>query len=328
MLPLQRLEAKIKNRESGEVVRGAGPSESEVQNRSERRQILRAEPIVESVAISGEDLLFNNTIFDVTRSHRPDKRHLNISNMSAKRKRSIETKQSSKVIRRFRATAKKTKALSLLKNGDSAVIQVEESGKCYKINIGYEFFCSCTHNQRSDRKVCHHILWCYTKLANKELTDPITVQVQLSDTELNIPSEIPTDLLVCDNNDKRDFHQKLKNHPRFSATNDWYVDIKQSKKGCRCSGCLGHDKIKTGDLHLNVKGLIYLQKHDKVVEATLRFCPRKACVTNVKSEYHNIQDMKDMVCKKKAESRLSHEQRANLHLEGFKVSGLGSISFD
>ena len=142
------------------------------------------------------------------------------------------------------------------------------------------------------------------------------------------PSEIPTDLLVCDNVNKRGFHQKLKDHLRFNVKNDWYVDIKQSKKGCRWSGCLGHDKIKSDDLHLNVKGLMYLQKHDQVVEATLRFCPRKACVTNIKNEYHNIQDMKDMVCKKKAETMLSLEQRANLHLEGFKVSGLGPISFD
>ena len=95
--------------------------------------------------------------------------------------------------------------------------------------------------------------------------------------------------------DKRDFHQKLKDHPRFNVKNDWYVDIKQSKKGRRCSGCLGH---------LNVKGLMYLQEHDKVVEATLRFYPRKACVTNIKSEYHNIQDMKYMVCKKKAGTML------------------------
>ena len=104
-----RLEAKIQNRENGEVVRGTGPSESEVQKRSERRQILRAEQMVESRAISGEDLLFNDTIFDVTRSHRPDKRHcsLNISNISAKRRRSIETNQFSKVTRRFCAAAKK-----------------------------------------------------------------------------------------------------------------------------------------------------------------------------------------------------------------------------
>ena len=79
---------------------------------------------------------------------------------------------------------------------------------------------------------------------------------------------------------------------------------------------------------LKCKGINVLQKHDKVVEATLRFCPRKACVTNIKSEYHNIQDMKDMVCKKKVKTMLSLEQRANLHLEGFKVSGLGPISFD
>ena len=50
MLPLDsvKLEAKIQNRESDEVVRGTGPSESEVQKRSERRQILHAEQMVES----------------------------------------------------------------------------------------------------------------------------------------------------------------------------------------------------------------------------------------------------------------------------------------
>ena len=74
-----RLEAKIQNREIGEVVRGTGPSESEVQKRRERRQILHAEQMVERQAISGEDLLFNDTIFDVTCSHRPDKRHRSLN---------------------------------------------------------------------------------------------------------------------------------------------------------------------------------------------------------------------------------------------------------
>ena len=65
--------------------------------------------------------------------------------------------------------------------------------------------------------------------------------------------------------------------------------MKKSGKSCICAGCLKKGAINTEDIHLYAKGLIYVAKGDKVVSSTLRFCPSRKCVQEIKSSFHTVQ---------------------------------------
>ena len=49
-------------------------------------------------------------------------------------------------------------------------------------------------------------------------------------------------------------------------------------KSARCSGCLKPGAIKITDLHLRVKGVVFLERENRVVETNLQFCLNKAAV--------------------------------------------------
>ena len=70
---------------------------------------------------------------------------------------------------------------------------------------------------------------------------------------------------------------------------------------------------------------MYLHKHEKVVETTLRFCLGKFCVTNISSTLHNIQPFRDDVVYK--DPILSREQRAKIQVEGFIIHGSDPLEF-
>ena len=85
--------------------------------------------------------------------------------------------------------------------------------------------------------------------------------------------------------------------------------------------------IKYSNLHLYTKGILYLHKHEKVVETTLRFCLSKFCVTNITSTLNNIQPFADNVVYKDPNFILSREQSAEVQVEGFIIHGLDPIDF-
>ena len=76
-----------------------------------------------------------------------------------------------------------------------------------------------------------------------------------------------------------------------------------------------------------MKGLLHLEKGDRVVETELRFCLKRKCVTNTNSFYNNIRPL-NLDCAVKKDSlrgKLSKEEVANVELEGFKIQGMQSV---
>ena len=86
-------------------------------------------------------------------------------------------------------------------------------------------------------------------------------------------------------------------------------------------------QIKVGDLPLYVKGLLYLEKDDRVVETKLRFYLKIKCGTNINSSYNNMRPL-NLYCAVKKEpllGKLSKEEVANVELEGFKIQRMQSV---
>ena len=135
------------------------------------------------------------------------------------------------------------------------------------------------------------------KLCKKEISDAIIAQVSLEYHEL-LSLDPPGELIVIHTENERKFHDKIINNKSFNVKNDWFFDVKKSKKSCTCAGCLKKGAINTGDLHLYTKGLSYVAKDDKVVSSTLIFCPSWKCVQEIKSSFHNVQPLVSMAVKK------------------------------
>ena len=90
--------------------------------------------------------------------------------------------------------------------------------------------------------------------------------------------------------------------------------MKKSDAPSRCSDGMVPKQIKIGDLHLYVKGLLNLEKDDRVVETKLRFCLKRKCVTNINSSYNNIRPL-NLDCAVKKDpflGKLSKEEVANV----------------
>ena len=137
--------------------------------------------------------------------------------------------------------------------------------------------------------------------------------------------ELPESVTQCENG--RTFSAKLKNHPRFETEQICYLSLKKSGAHSRCSGCMVPKQIKIGDLHLYVKGLLYLEKADRVVKTKLPFCLKIKCVTNISSSYNNMRPL-NLDCAVKKDpllGKLSKEEAANVELEGFKIQGMHSV---
>ena len=97
-------------------------------------------------------------------------------------------------------------------------------------------------------------------------------------------------------------------------------------KLARCSGCLKPGAIKITDLQLRVKGWLFLERDNRVVEINLRFCLNKSCCLNVQSSRNNIQPLKSTVIKKDPLlGPLSQEEIINVQLAGFKIQEIQNV---
>ena len=161
------------------------------------------------------------------------------------------------------------------------------------MDVGLKIYCNCNKNERAGRKTCVHIVWCMNKLCKKELSDEIIAQVSLEHHKL-LSLDPPSELPVIHTGNERRFHDKIINHKNFNVKNDWFVDVKKSKKSCTCVGYLKKGAINTGDLHFYTKGLFYVARDGKVVSSTLRFCPSRKCVQEIKSSFPNVQPLLNM----------------------------------
>ena len=118
------------------------------------------------------------------------------------------------------------------------------------------------------------------------------------------------------------FQNQLPNVKMVEPNQIWYLSVKKSGAPSRCFGCMVRKQMKIGDLHLYVKGLLYLGKDDRVVETKLRFCLKKKCVTNINSSYNNIRPL-NVDCAVKKNPLLGKLSKAEL--EGFKNQGMQSV---
>ena len=236
----------------------------------------------------------------------------------------MQTTDLTSIVKKYHCIGKNIIATSITKHSDSSFqVKLKEQNKTFIVDVGLEIYCSCNKNERADRKTCVHIAWCMNKLCKKELSDEIIAQVSLEYQELlslDPPSEFP---VIHTENER--FHNKIINHKNFNVENDWFADVKKSKKSCTCAGCLKKGAINTGDLHLHIKGLFYVAKDDKVVSSTLRFCPIRKCVQEIKSSFHNVQSLVIMTVKIEPGLVLDVEERAHLQLERFTVIDLAQL---
>ena len=164
----------------------------------------------------------------------------------------------------------------------------------FNVQIGTSFLCSCCLSTVVNRKTCCHIVWVLHYVFSVENSNSALVQIDISreifdEMRESLPHELPESVTQCEND--RTFSPELKNHPRFETVKIWYLSAKKIGALSRCSACMVPKQIKAVDLHLYVKGLLYLEKDNSVVETKLRFCLKRKCLTNINSFYSNIRPL-------------------------------------
>ena len=181
------------------------------------------------------------------------------------------------------------------------------------------------------KKTCCHIIWCLMNIYCLDKNDPRLAQVEFEDnvfhdSVLKTPSEIPEHLKTFSSIKARVFCKQLEVHDKFNPEQEWFLTRKTMGKPARCSGCLKPGAIKITDLHLRVKGLLFLERENRVVETNLRFCLNKSCCLNIESSRNNIQPLKSLAIKKDPLlATLSQEEIRSVQLEGFKIQGIQNV---
>ena len=345
-----RLEADWRNRLAGGSSNGSGPSGVRRVDRDESRQISRAIALsreVESgIQPEQEEEISMEQILDEQRSHRPDKsafkRKLVSSTHTPKcrptaskvRRRSTESKYFQKVLNQATASSS-SRVVSLRKSSNSINIRIEHKSIEYNVEIGLLLKCTCSANNQSRKMTCVHIVWCLLNLCGVEKEHQILAQVEVGPSVLSdlidaVPDAVPERLTRCQGAKERKIHEDLVNHPRFNEPQTWYVARKKSQKAARCSGCMKKAAITSNMIHLYTSGLLRIEETGKparVVPTTLRFCPLKECVTNLKSTLNNARPLSSMTVKKDPElGTLDDNEKANLQTEGFIIEGVGHLA--
>ena len=204
---------------------GRGPTGVELGEREKMQQVRRAMNFTESCEVNLSDISDSeniSSIFDETRSQRPDKPEKkrpsgNLPPIRSKRKRSIQCLSFLKILDSFHQHESKMNVISYVKDEASYKVTLNDDGVVRNIEISREFFRSCNKTIRIDRKTCRHIIWCLNKISLIGLDNDIIGQIYLEDYEiksLKIPDILPK-LLKEANTAKRNFHHKIKSHQKF-----------------------------------------------------------------------------------------------------------------
>ena len=173
--------------------------------------------------------------------------------------------------------------------------------------------------------------WCLLNIYCLDKNDPSFAQVEVEDNVfhalvLKTPSEIPEHLRTFSSIKARIFSKQLEAHDKFNSEQEWFLTRKTMGKPARCSGCLKPGAINITGLHLRVKGLLFLERDNRVVETNLRFCLNKSCCLNIESSRNNIQPLKSLVIKKDPSlGTLLQEEIINVKLEGFKIQRIQNV---
>ena len=154
----------------------------------------------------------------------------------------------------------------------SITFVIQCKGQIFNVQIGTNALCSCSSSTAANRKTCCHIVWVLHYVFSVEKWNSVLAQIEISrdifdEMRESLHHELPESVTQCENG--RTFSAKLKNHPRFETEQIWYLSVKKSGAPSRCSGCMVPKQIKIGDLHLYVKGLLNLERDDRVVETKL-----------------------------------------------------------
>ena len=196
----------------------------------------------------------------------------------------------------------------------------------HRVTIGENVYCTCSPSQRADRNICCHAVWVYLNLFGLPEINEIIPQVRLDLAQLNIlfkkcPDNIPQHLSTClEKPIKRTFDPMITSHPKCDNEQTWVLQRKPGTKKSTCSGCLKKDKIDPGMLHLSVEGLLYVRRHNNVVQTVLRFCLTRKCVTDIRSKMNNIRNLTSMGTKEHeslSSDPLTASEREEIIKEGF-----------
>ena len=72
-----------------------------------------------------------------------------------------------------------------------------------------------------------------------------------------------------------------------------------------------------------MKGLLCLERDNRVVKTNLRLCLNNSCCLNIESSRNNIQSLKSLMIKRYLLlGTLSQEEIINVQLECFKIQGM------
>ena len=196
-----------------------------------------------------------------------------------------------------------TRVLSLTQGSEKTHLLIQCQNTNYNVEIAKAVRCDCFCQQMAGKKTCCHIIWCLMNVYCLDKNDQRLAQVEFAndvfhDLVLKTPSEIPEHLKTFSSIKARVFCKQLEAHDKFNSEQEWLLIRKTMSKPARCSGCLKPGAIKMTDLHLRMKGLLFLERDNRVAETNLRFCLNKSCCLNIESSRNNTQPLKSPVIKR------------------------------
>ena len=181
------------------------------------------------------------------------------------------------------------------------------------------------------KKTCCFIIWCLINIYCLDKNDPSLAQIEFADNVfhdlvLKTPSETPEHLKTFSSIKARVCCKQLEAHDKFNSEQELFLTRKIMGKPAICSGCLKPGAIKITNLYLRVKGLLFLERDNRVLKTNLRFCLNKSCCLNTEILRNNIQPLKSLVIKSDPLlGTLSQEEIINVQLEGFKIQVIPNV---
>ena len=153
------------------------------------------------------------------------------------------------------------RVLSLTQGSEKTHLLIQCQNTNYSVEIAGKW--QVKRQQMAGKKTCCHIIWCMMNIYWLDKNEPRLAQVEFSDDVfhnlgLKTLSEIPEHLKTFSSIKVRVFCKQLEVHDKFNSEQEWFFTRKAMGKPARCSGCLKPSVIKITDLHLRVKGLLFL----------------------------------------------------------------------
>ena len=360
-----KFDAKWEKHLCGERNLGTGPSGSTLIDREEERQFQRVNDAAEmykDMEEEEEEVGYSedavDLMLDVSRCHRPDKVVIgqkrpsyqcydssdvssenesdppahSVPRLSQSRFRSSDSKFFQQILKTVEKKHGRVIVDQIDICNDMMKVKIKTPNKTLEVTISRELRCPCRKQQKATRRLtCWHIVWVLVNVFNVDSTDNILAQVDigkeaLKDLRNKTPSSIPDELRIMANTSPRKYHPSLQSHSSFGKQQEWYLCRKVRGRPSRCSGCITPKVILIGDLHLSVKGLLFLEEKRRVIETN--FCIKNRCVREIRSRYNNIRPLSELKVKMSTDlSNVTLMEKKLLADEQFIVEGIATTSF-